>query len=450
MTSRLSGPRSTRPLLDPGVPAPFWIVMPAYLAALAGWLGATGVLVVAAPALADGAIGTRATVLAAHLVALVLFPFGVAAAVWQLLPMLLRNDLPRGRYLLLALVLLCAGAPLAIAIAVDAAGPIAIFALLLVCGFALLFGQVGFLILRVPRGRLIIVSRLALAFAGAHAVLAFVLGATAANEEGREQLGLSYERLLLVHLSLALIGWLTVLIAVIGRTLVPMLGLGAAASRRRLPAAELTIVAGLWCYIAGLVVPSRLLIVAGIVVMAAGVAPVARLFLQTALGGRIGAREGPTAHAVLGLFFLGQAGLLGLLAAAGALDERRATSGAVALLGIGWAAGMVVGHLGKLVSLSGWGSWPPGPRPSQAELYPRLPWQLEAALFAPAVELLAGGIVFGAEAAVRAGAVLLVGAALAALVGAGLTVVRVISLRRTQVDPAPRSRPRPAKGDGPD
>ena len=36
-----------------------------------------------------------------------------------------------------------------------------------------------------------------------------------------------YERLLLVHVTLALVGWLTVLIAAVGRTLVPMLGLAA-------------------------------------------------------------------------------------------------------------------------------------------------------------------------------------------------------------------------------
>lgn len=415
--------------------------MPAYLAALAGWLAATVVLVLAAPALAEGAIATTATVLAAHLVALVLFPFGVAAAVWQLLPMLLRNDLPRGRHLPLALVLISAGAPLAVAIAVDAITLVAILAVLLACGLAVLLGEIALLIHRAPRGRLIIVNRLAVALASAHAALAFALGAAAAADRGPAPLGIPYERLLLLHLSVALVGWLTVLIAVIGRTLVPMLGLAAAAPRRRVPVAELAIVAGLWLYVAGLVVSSHALVAIGIAVATAGIAPVARLFLRTALAGRIGGREGPAVHAALGLFFLAEAALLGLVAAAGAIDERRAAIGAVALLGLGWAAGMIVGHLGKLVSLAGWGSWPPGPRPRQAELYPRFPWQLEAMLFAPAVELFAGGIVFESDTAARAGAVLLVGAALAAVLGAGVTVARVASLRRARPEVTSRAQP---------
>ncbi len=434
---------SVRPLRPPhtGAPASFRIVAPAYLAALAGWLAATIVLVLATPALVDGAIATTETVLAAHLVALVLFPFGVAAAVWQLLPMLLRNDLPPGRHRLLVLVLISAGAPLAVAIAVDAITLVAILAVLLACGLAVLLGEIALLIRRAPRGRLIIVNRLAVALAGAHAALAFALGAAAAADSGPEPLGVPYERLLLAHLSLALLGWLTVLIAVIGRTLVPMLGLAAAPARRRVPVAELAIVAGLWLFVAGLVGPSDVLAGCGIVVAAAGITPVAWLFLRSALAGKIGVREGPAAHAALGVFFLAQAALLGLAAVTGLADQRRAAIGAVTLLGLGWAAGMIVGHLGKLVSLSGWGSWPPGPRPRQAELYPRRSWQLEALLFAPAVELSVGGIVFESDAAARTGAMLLVGAALAAVLGAGVTVARVVSLRRARPEATSRARP---------
>jgi len=90
---------------------------------------------------------------------------------------------------------------------------------------------------------------------------------------------------------------------------------------------------------------------------------------------------------------------------------------------------VIVGHAGKLISLSGWGSWPPGPRPRQADLYPRAVWQVEVVLFAVGVELLAGGVALDAETAARAGGVLLVAAALVALGAALETVRRVVAAR---------------------
>ena len=427
--SRLESVRRL-PLVQTGAPVPFRTVMPAYVAALAGWLAASIVLVIATPALVDGAIATAEVVLAAHLVALVLFPFGVAAAVMQLLPMLLRNDLSSGTRVRIALILIAAGAPLAFAIAEDANGFVAILAALLAVGLALVVVEVTLLIRRAPQGRLIIVNRPAVALAGSNALLAFALGAAAAADRGPNPLGIPYERLLLAHLSIALVGWLTVLIAAIGRTLVPMLGLGPAPVRRRVPVAELMIVAGLWLYLAGVILEKPAMFASGIVVAVAGVVPVGLLFARTALRGRIGVREGPGAHAAAGLVFLLQAALLGLLAAAGSIDGRRAAIGAVVFLGLGWAAGMIVGHIGKLVSLAAWGSWPPGPRPRQSELYARLPWQFEAVLFTAAVELLGAGIVVESDTAARAGALLLVGAALAAAIGAILTISNVSSLRR--------------------
>ncbi len=431
--SRLDGMRRL-PHVQTGGPMPFQTVIPAYVAALAGWLTASIVLVIATPALVDGAIATTEVVLAAHLVALVLFPFGVAAAVMQLLPMLLRNDLSSGTRVRIALILIAAGTPLAFAIAQDANGFVAILAALLAAGLALVVVEVTLLIRRAPQGRLIIVNRPAIALAGANALLAFALGAAAAADRGPNPLGIPYERLLLAHLSIALVGWLTVLIAAIGRTLVPMLGLGPAPARRHVPVAELMIVAGLWLYLAGVILEKPAMFAAGIVVAVAGVVPVGLLFARTALRGRIGVREGPGAHAAAGLVFLLQAALLGLLAAAGSIDGRRAAIGAVVFLGLGWAAGMIVGHIGKLVSLAAWGSWPPGPRPRQSELYARLPWKFEAALFTAAVELLGAGIVVESDTAARAGALLLVGAALAAALGVALTISNVSSLRRRHAE----------------
>jgi hypothetical protein len=197
---------------------------------------------------------------------------------------------------------------------------------------------------------------------------------------------------------------------------------------RRVPVAELVVVGGLWLYSAGLAAPSDGLVASGIVLMACGFAPVALLFARVAVRGRLGLREGPVAHVAAGLILLLEAAVLGLGASTGLIAGRRAAIAAVVLLGPGWAAGVVLGHLGKLVSLSGWGSWPPGPRPKQADLYPRRVWQVEAVLFAVGVQALAVGIVLESEAVARAGALALVAAAAAALVGAATTVRRVAAL----------------------
>ena len=72
---------------------------------------------------------------------------------------------------------------------------------------------------------------------------------------------------------------------------------------------------------------------------------------------------------------------------------------------------MTLGHLPKLLSLSIWVWWPPGPRPKQGAFYPRRLAQAEALGFAAGVETLALGTLLGSSAAARAGAILLVAAA---------------------------------------
>jgi hypothetical protein len=411
------------PVAATGQPAPFRLGAPAYLAALGGWLAAALLLASSAAELADLFVADDGIVAAAHAVGLVFFPFAVAAAVWQLLPVMLRNDPPRPRLRWLALPLVAAGIPLAIALATGRDGLAAVSAALLAAGMALLLVELAQLVRGAPPGRLLVVSRPAVALAGAHAAAAFALGVVALVVEGPEPLGVPYERLLLVHLSLALVGWLTVLIATVGRTLVPMLGLAAAAPRRRAPVGELVLVGGLWTLVAGIASSTDPLVALGVVVMAAGLAPSARIFSRVALVGKIGVREGPVAHVVAGLVFLAQAAVLALLASAGIVDGRRASVACVLLLGVGWAAGVIVGHLGKLISLSGWGSWPPGPRPKQGALYPLRGWQLEAVLFAVGAEALAAGVVSDSAEIVRVGAVLLSCAAALAL-GCGLETVR--------------------------
>ena len=97
---------------------------------------------------------------------------------------------------------------------------------------------------------------------------------------------------------------------------------------------------------------------------------------------------------------------------------------------------MTLGHLGKLLSLSAWTWWPAGPRPKQAALYPRTIWLIEAILFAVGVEVLLNGALGGAETLSLLGALLRVGAALAACCAAAITLRLAV--------PALRTAPRPA------
>ena len=422
---------SFRPLrmAETGQPAPFRLGAPAYLVAFAGWVVASLLLMDSASDLTGLAISGTGPVGAAHALGLVFFPFAVAAAVWQLLPVMLRNDPPRPRLRWVFLALLAGGVPLAVGLARGDDMLAALGAVVLAAGLVLMLSELATMIRRAPSGRLLVVSRPAVALAGLHAAAAFALGAVVLRDGGPEPLGIPYERMLLVHLSLAVTGWLTVLITSVGRTLVPMLGLAPAAPRRRVPVAEIVLVAGLWLYLVGVAWSVDALVAVGVVVMLGGLSPSVRLFGRVAASGKIGVREGPVAHVAVGLVFLLQAALLALAAVVGVASDRRAAVAGVLFLGLGWAVGVVVGHAGKLVSLSGWGSWPPGPRPKQADLYPRGGWQVEAVLFAVGVELLAGGVALDSEIAARLGAVALVLAALVALGSAAETVRRVVVSR---------------------
>lgn len=417
------------PMAATGQPAPFRLGAPAYLVALGGWLAATLLLATSAPELTATFVAYDRLVAAAHAIGVVFFPFAVAAAVWQLLPVMLRNDPPRPGLRWLALAFLLAGVPLAVALATGRERLAWIAAALLAGGMILVLAEVASLVRGAPTGRLLVVSRPAVGLAMLNAVAAFALGAVALADGGPEPLGIPYERFLVVHLALALVGWLTVMIMAVGRTLVPMLALAAAAPPRKAPVPELVLVAGLWTFAAGIGSSTDVLAAAGVLVIAAGVAPFARLAARSATA-KIGAREGPAAHVAVGLVLLAQAGLLVLAALAGAIDARRAAVAAVVLAGLGWAVGVIVGHLGKLISLSGWGSWPPGPRPKQGALYPRRGWQVEVVVFAVGVELLALGVLATSEGTTRAGALLLAASAVVALACSVETVRRTVRGRR--------------------
>lgn len=389
-----------------------------FAVALVCWLAATAAAIVAARDLAHGRPLAAAPVLAVHLIGLGVLPFAVSGASFHLLPVMLRNDLPSWRALWLALPLLGGGLMIASGLGREAGPVVWAGAAMVTGGLAIVLVEVLILVVRAPRGRVLIASRLGVALACTHVVAALCLGAVIFSQDAPFA-GLSYGRWLLIHLHLALLGWIALLVLTVGRNLGPMLAQAPAAPPRGWPLEELALVAGLWLLLIGIGTEQRALTVAGGVIVVAAIGRFAMLMLRTARTRR-GPLEAPLAHLLVGGFFLAQAAMVGLAVAAGA-DSTRIVSGYVVLLLVGWAGGVVVGHFGKLLSLSLWVWWPPGPRPKQAELYPRQLGLAEAIAFAVGVEALAVGVFVGSSPIARTGAVVLFASALLTAAGAAST-----------------------------
>lgn len=404
-----------------GRPAPVRLVAAYLSAALACWLAATAAFVVAAPELADGGVASSDVLLAVHLVGLGFLPLAVTGAALHVLPTLLRNDASRLRGWI-ALPLLCAGPVLAVAIARDHAMLTWVAATAVTLGFLLVAWEILALVARAPRGRMLLASRIGVLLSTVNAGAALVVGAALADRGWRPLLGVPHDRAIAVHLHLATLGWLTLLIVTVGRTLAPMLAMAPAAGRRRLPVEELVLTTGVWLLVGGLVLAERALMLSGAVLCLGAVGRFAALTVRVGRQHRLDVPEGPLVHLTTGMFFLAQAAILGIAMLLGLEATPARLTGYVVALLVGWAAGVTLGHLGKLLSLSAWTWWPPGPRPKQAALYPRRVWLAEAIVFAGGVELLASGVLAGSPRVTVLASALLVCSALAACAGAVLTL----------------------------
>lgn len=388
--------------------------------ALAGFLAATIVLLLAAPDLAARNPLALRPVLAVHLLALGFLPLAVTGAAFHLLPVMLRNDVAHPRRIQLALPLLLGGFLVAPGIAWTKPALLWPGAALLTAGLLLVLGELVGLVRNAPGDRTLVVSRVGVTFACLHVVAALVLGSLVFSHGDNPVAGVSHDRWLLIHLHLAVLGWLAMLILTVGRTLAPMLAPAPVGPTRRLPVAECTLAAGLWLLLAGIAVSSNPLALAGGMVVIASLATFGRFLARVARTRRL-PLEAPLAHLLAGLLFLLQAAALGIATLSGAISPHRALTAYVIFLLLGWAAGVTLGHLGKLLSLSLWVWWPPGPRPKQDTLYPRNLWLTEAAAFTLGVELLASGSLTASTVLTRAGGILLVAAATLAAAGAATT-----------------------------
>jgi len=394
-----------------GGPVPAALLACYVAVSLAFWLAGTVVLVLAAGALARGAFYDREVLLAVHLVAAGALPLGVAGASFHLLPVMLRNDLVSVRALWLALALLLGGALVAAGLDRWSQALVWLGVAAVACGLAIVVVEVAALVVRAPGERTLIASRAGVGLALAHTVLALLAGALVFDLH-RSFWGVDYDRWLLVHLHLALLGWIALLVVTVGRNLAPMLAQAPAAPRRSRPLDELVLVAGLWLLLAGLAAAVRPLTLAGGAIVVVTLARFGLLLVRTARSRRAPI-DAPLGHLLAGAAFLAQAAVVGFVAAAGGRDVRWAEAYVVFLL-VGWAGGVVIGHLGKLLSLSVWVWWPPGPRPKQAALYPRRLALAETVAFAAGLELLALSVLTGHPTAARAGAALVCASAVLA------------------------------------
>jgi hypothetical protein len=404
-----------------GTPGSFALVSCYLASALLCWADATVAALRAAPDLAGGLFQSPNVLRCVHLVALGFLAFAVAGAALHILPVMLRAGRPRARAWV-ALPCLWAGPLLASGIADFDERIVRPAAAVYGVGVALVLVEVGVLVVRAPRDRLLLASRAGVALSAIAVVLAFALGVRLAEEGFRPLLGIPHDRLIAIHLTLAALGWLTLLIVTVGRTLAPMLALAPSEERRRWPAVETTCAAGVAVLVAGLAADERFVTGAGGALILLSLAAFAAVVVRAGLRNRLDAPEAPLAHFAGGLLFLAQAAAAGIAVLAGSGPRTRLLECYVILLLVGWAAGVTIGHLGKLLSLSAWTWWPPGPRPKQGAFYPRRIWLGEALLFLGSLEVVAAGTLAGSRAVVTAGIAGAIADAALALAAAALTI----------------------------
>jgi hypothetical protein len=200
-----------------------------------------------------------------------------------------------------------------------------------------------------------------------------------------------------------------------------MLAMAPAAPRRSLPADELCLTAGLWLLVAGIALPVAGFDVAGGAAIVAALTHFALLVARTLRQRHARSVEAPLGHVLIGVACAAQAVVVGAATLTGAIAPNRGTEAYVLLILVGWAVGITLGHAGKLMSLSIWASWPPGPRPKQHQLYPRRLWQAETITFAVAVETLTIAVLFPQLALARTGAITLAASAVIAATGTAHT-----------------------------
>ena len=242
--------RRALPIAGVGTPGPYRLVAAFLCASLVGFLLSALATVPAADDLANGSFASQDVLLVVHLFSLGFLPLAVGGAALHVLPLVLRGR-PDARRGWVAFACLLPGPLLAVGIARHHDALVWVTGMVVAVGLALVLAEATRLVVRSPRGRIVVVSRFGVLATAVHAGLGFLLGPLLFSLRWRPWAGIPHDRLIAIHLHLTVIGVLTLLIVTVGRTLVPMLAVAPTAPKRGFPAEEAAITAGLWISIVG-------------------------------------------------------------------------------------------------------------------------------------------------------------------------------------------------------
>jgi hypothetical protein len=314
-----------------------------------------------------------------------------------------------------------------------------------VAGGSLLLADLAVTLTRAARAGTLGASGAGIAAAGLWFAAVLLIGALLAANRIHPFLELDRTNLMAAHAAIAIAGWIGGTILAVALRLAPMFAL--AHGYRRLPgiaalvvwhAAVVPVVVGLGWGVAWLAAAGGALLLCACGLAGWYVADVARHRRR-----RI---EAPLVHLALGLASAAAAVAIMLGAWAGTWDPYRAVIPATILALVGMGAGITSGHLFKVVPMLVWTgrfaalAGTPG-APRLADLYPAPLAAAEQVAFAAGLALLAGGTAAGSAPLARAGAVLLVVAALAVAAAVATCVLRDAGPRDAAPNGAPAHPP---------
>jgi hypothetical protein len=418
---------------------PVALLVLAVLAHLAGVAG----LLLAADDLAAGLLYGPAQLGVAHLEGLGLLTVAIVGALFQLVPVILRQQVAGPRMgAVLGGGLVAGSWSLAAGLWSNHDAATALGGTLLVAAGAGIVALLVHALARAFRGGTFGPAGAGIALATWWLSVVLALGAVMAANRVHPFLEVDRLRLIGAHGTIAMLGWVGGAVIAVSMRLAPMFTLAHGAPSRPAVVALALWHLGVAQAAAGIGLHLDPLAALGGASLLAAVAAEA-VFVAGVVRRRRRRLEAPALHLALGLVSTAGAAVLMLGAWAGPWDPFRAATVATLLVLLGLGVGVTSGHLFKVVPMLVWtGRYAPlagaSPVPRLTDLYPAPLATLEVALFAAGLGTLAGGVAAGSAAAATAGAALLALAGLAVAAAVGWVLTRGASARPLgSLGPAP-------------
>ena len=411
------------------VGGPPWQIPTAMLSAAAvAQVVGTALLIGVAPDLARGLFYGPGQLAAAHVFGLAFLSLAVMGALLQLVPVVLRRQVAGATAAIVVGVMFGGGSwAMAVGFWLDRDLAIATGGTLVVGAGGAFVALLARTLWRAARQGTLGAPGAGLAASAAWFTVLLALGAVMAANLVSPFLAIDRTRLLALHLTVALLGWIGGTILAVSLKLAPMFALAHGRRERLGPAAVVLWHAGVVPIALGFLLGNRALASAGTVLLAAA-AVAAGAFVVDVARARRRRIEAPLVHLAVGV-------LSSLTACAVALhawwlhgDPLRAGILVGLLLMIGLGNGVTSGHLFKVVPMLIWTgryahlAGTPG-APRLADLYPAPLAHVEQAAFVAGLALLSAGAWVGAPPVAVAGATLLAVAALATAAAVGTSLL---------------------------